>query len=764
MKGYWHVTAIAVAMSAFTILFENYWFIIAFFLWLFYLYYFERLGLAPLLISLTLYLLFSLHIPSIDTADTASDFSSINQITGNIITPIQSTKEKVTFTLVDEHSKSKILILFFPGKEYNQDTPLENNPSVKYGATCMIKGQPKLPDEASNPGQFDYQYYLLTKGITHQLIIDSLDDITCTGSTFLNRIYMSRTNLTAYVEKHVSRDTAAWLNALVLGDDSLLSDDTVELFRRWSLSHILAISGLHVGIIVAFIYLLLIKFNLFTKEKSQWIMIIFLPFYALLAGGEPSVWRASLMVFVFIIFNKSKLQYSVTDTLSIVFLLLILFDKYIIYHVGFQLSFIVTFGLMLSRKWVSASNSRFVQTLQISFVSQMMILPLQITYFSTFQPLSIVLNLIIVPYFSLFVIPSMFILLVTIHFPFNIDRFFEFIFVPIQNGVISFIEFIDRVADYPWIIGSFPIGIAVIYYILFFTFMNKLQKGNLNRAFNYGCLLTILIIALAVRPYLSPSGSVTMLDIGQGDAFVIELPYRRGVIFMDAGARFSFEDMEPTDNVYKQVIKPFLYSKGIKKIDAVFLSHEDIDHIGSVPFMVKDMNVEQIIIGDYYDVPEESASIWSQNNTHVKRVKRNETIVVGGHDFHVVSPAEKRSTANENSLVMYTAIGGKSWLFTGDIGVNEEKEMIKFFRNLSVDVLKVAHHGSNTSTDKTFIKQIMPDYALISVGRNNTYGHPTAEVLETLETGNAFILRTDTDGAVQYHFKGDEGTFYKYLP
>lgn len=338
MKGYWHFTAISVAMGILTIIFNSNWFIVGFFLWLFYLYYLKRLGKIPILLSLAFYLLFLLHIAppaDIDNTDPNS-FSPLNQLTGKVISPIHTSPDKVEFLFEDNPDKSKILILFFPDKK-TQSPPLDENPTIKYGATCVINGKAELPNESRNPGEFDYRNYLLSEGITHQLIVNSLDDITCSGSGFLHRIYKIRTNLITHVEKSISKGTAAWLNALVLGDDSLIEDDTVELFQRWSLSHILAISGLHVGLVVGLIYFLLIKLNLLTKERAQWIMIFFLPIYAIIAGGEPSVWRASTMVLIFIILNKLKLKFSVTDTLSIVFLLLIIFDNSIVYHVGFQL-------------------------------------------------------------------------------------------------------------------------------------------------------------------------------------------------------------------------------------------------------------------------------------------------------------------------------------------------------------------------------------------------------------------------------------------
>src|SRR5699024_9702838 len=144
-----------------------------------------------------------------------------------------------------------------------------------------------------------------------------------------------------------------------------------------------------------------IKLNLLTKERAQIVMMLFLPLYALLAGGEPSVWRASTMVLLVLLFQKFKIRMSLTDICSIVFIGILIMDPFLIYHIGFQLSFIVTFALLLSKKWLMQSDNPVLLIIKISFVSQMMIVPMQIGYFSVFQPLSIVLNIIVVPYFSI---------------------------------------------------------------------------------------------------------------------------------------------------------------------------------------------------------------------------------------------------------------------------------------------------------------------------------------------------------------------------
>ncbi|MGP4107209.1 DNA internalization-related competence protein ComEC/Rec2 [Virgibacillus sp. L01] len=758
MKGYWYVPALGVVSSALSIIYHSNWFIVIFFIWLLVLFFANRLGKLITLTSIALSIIFFFYIPDLETILQEEVTSSPEtDLSGQIASPINESSSKIDFIIKEYTSNKKILIVYYKNEQ-------DINHNLKFGATCNIKGTPELPSQSRNPGQFDYQHFLLSQGITHEVVVNSLESLDCSGSSTLNKIHAIRTSLINYTADKLSHQTSIWLNALVLGDDSQLSEETVELFQRWNLSHLLAISGLHVGLIVGLLYFLLIKLNILTREKAQWVIIFFLPLYALVAGGEPSVWRASSMVLLFLLINKVQYKFSVTDVLSIVFILLILLDRYIIYSIGFQLSFCVTMGLLLSKRWLAQTNVSIFSILKISFLSQMVILPLQLLYFSTFQPLSILLNVMVVPYFSLFVIPFMFLLLLMSPFAGALLPYLEILFNRIHDHFISFICLIDQFAYYPWVIGSFSLGDTIVYYSVLLIFLKNLELAKLKQAFLYGCILTLVVMAIALKPYFSPVGSVTMLDIGQGDAMVVELPYRKGVILIDAGARMSFEDGQSTPGVYKQIIKPYLFSRGIREVDALFISHEDSDHMGSLPFMLDNVDVKKIIVSEYYEFDEQLTHLLVKANAQVERVEIDNEIVIEEQAFHVVSPNKDRQNTNENSLVLYTTLGGKSWLFTGDIGRETEKEMIALYPNLKVDVLKVAHHGSNSSTGQEFLKQIKPAFALLSVGLNNSYGHPHNEVITTLEEQNVALFRTDKHGAIQYYFKDDDGTFFTIFP
>ncbi|MEN1969340.1 DNA internalization-related competence protein ComEC/Rec2 [Lentibacillus sp. N15] len=757
MKGFWHLPAISVAVCAVTIITRTYWFAAALLVWLLILYGWKRLGIVPVVVSLTAFLFFYTYIPVITDTEPPPTNNSASYA-GKIISPVHQTDKKIDFVLKDPALKTNLLVVYFPDKAIHTKHQLQ---TLQHGASCEIHGKLEQPSRSTNPGEFDYSRYLRTKGISYQVVLQSLKDISCSGSDTLAVVYNIRSKLMQHVQSHVGHETAAWLTALVLGDESAIDEETIDIFQRWGLSHILAISGLHVGLIVTLLYFLLIKLNLFTKEKAQWFMFMFLPIYALIAGGEPSVWRACVMVMLFIIFQKLKLSYSLTDVLSIVFLLLIAADKYMVYHVGFQFSFLVTFGLLLSRHWLAQTTSTTIQMLQISFVAQMIILPLQVTYFFTFHPLSILLNLIVVPYFTLFVIPFMFFLLLVSPVS-AITTFLDGLFSKVHHVFILILQGIDSLFYYPLLVGSISVVGALLYILLFLLFMHRLQQKQLLTSFFYGCLTVGFIIGITLKPYVNPVGSVTMLDIGQGDTFVIELPYRRGVFMVDAGAKVSFGESNNADQNYQQIIKPYFLSRGINNIDAIFLSHEDFDHIGSVPFLLEGMNVKEIVISAYFS--DEELIGWKHHGTKIRRVEPGDMLRMGGQTFDVLSPSKELASPNDNSLVLYSKFGGLSWLFTGDMEKDAEHQMMAAYPNLAVDVLKVAHHGSKTSSDQSLLHAIDPAYGLISVGKNNTYGHPSPEVVGRLADSGITVFRTDEDGAVIFRFREDQGTFFKFLP
>ncbi|GLO66636.1 hypothetical protein MACH08_24200 [Oceanobacillus kimchii] len=469
------------------------------------------------------------------------------------------------------------------------------------------------------------------------------------------------------------------------------------------------------------------------------------------------------MITILLVIQKFKKKFLYIDIFSFVFLSLIIFDPYVIYEVGFQFSFAVTFAILLSAKWVSYSTSTLWNIVQISFVSQMAILPLQLHYFYIFQPLSILLNVIIIPYFTLFVIPLMYIATLLSFLPkqvlFILDNSFQWI----HSVVVNFLVWVDTYLSFPLFMNGLSITAVIVYYIFFFRFMYELEIKRMKVAFLSGVLFCLPIIFGALKPYLSEEGIVTMFDIGQGDAILIETPYRQDTLLVDAGSTFDFESMEASRSVYKQILRPYFYSRGITHLDAIILTHEDLDHIGSLEYILEEVTVDTIMVSSFFDDQLIKNIQASFPNQIIKRIEAVQTIRGNFTNFHVLSPTSDHQSLNDNSLVLYADLGAK-WLFTGDIGSDVEKTLIKNHPEMNIDILKVAHHGSNTSSDSVYIEEIDPDFGLISVGRNNRYGHPSVEVIETLESKGIDILRTDLHGAIQYYFSNNQGTFLIHSP
>lgn len=763
MKNELYLLVFAVVVTAYTVKTANMYPLLFLFLYFIYLYIRRYMTISHILAIFVTIIFFYYYFPPLfDPSMNLNETESIaTTVQGRIVSHIRKTDAFIQFTLHDEKLKKRILITHFR-HETDDDKSFDHILSKLFLQNkCTVKGKLERPERATNPYQFAYDKYLYEQGITYVFQVENINDISCHERSLFQSFLTARDLLIERVETKYEYEVSAWLQALVLGSRDLLEEETIDLFQRWGLSHILAISGLHVGLITSFIYLLLLRTSLFTVEKVETIMLFFLPVYAFLAGGAPSVWRASLMIMLVIIIRKSQLRMNYADIVSIVFLCLVAIDRMIIYDVGFQFSFAVTYSLIFSRKLIQQTKSNVFRLMQISFISQMAILPLQIEYFHYFQPLSILINCIIVPYFSFFVIPLMFFLFLILPFPAIMTLPLEHIFKYCQHFLLRFLALIDQYIDYPFIIAELNVVEICFYYVILILFMQALEKNKRKRSLSYGIVLVSVVCIFTLKPYFSPVGVVTMLDVGQGDAIVIELPYRKGVFMIDAGATFSFQDEEASDRIYKNIIKPYLYGRGIHTIDTIFLSHAHLDHFGSVPFIIDEINVEEIVVSPFFD--RTILKEWAEKGIDIAVASIPGTYEHNGHTFYFLSPEDDLHSENDNSLVIFTTFANKSWLFTGDMEEKAEQHLLRSFPHISFDVLKVAHHGSHTSTNETFLENARPKIALISVGKNNRYGHPAPEVIKRLAEKNIHVYRTDEDGAIQYFFTKESGSFVPFL-
>lgn len=683
--------------------------------------------------------------------------------TGKIVSEVDDNPQRTTFVFQEPRKSAKIQVSFFKNNASNTSSaPI----SWKTGATCQITGERTVPKDQTNPGQFSYQQHLSKQAISSQLTLENREDLLCSGSSFRGEMYRGRQTILLTIEENLSHMSASWMQALFFGEKDLLDDSIVSVFRRWNLSHLLAISGLHIGLIAGFLYVIFVRTGLFTKKKANYLLIIILFIYPFFTGGSPSIWRATAMTIIGLACWKRRHIFTTSDTVSIVFLLFVIADQQIIYQLSFQFSFLVTFSIMLSRQFLARRPNKIVLLLWISMISMFSVLPIQIENFYFINPLGLLLNIIAIPYFTLFVLPVLFVMIVSLVIAPFLVPFIDWIFTSIHQIGLAFFISIDQSLYSPVVIGEFPNPYFSLYFLFFIGLMISLDNKNWRQASRRGGLLVMTVFILMIRPYFNPNGTVTMLDVGQGDALVIELPYRQGIIIYDAAGVMENDFETPSDRIYQQVIKPYLYSRGISKVDALILSHAHHDHIGSVPYLIEEISIRNVIISEYFVMPPELAEVIGVTGQQVLTVKASDRLNIKGQIFTVLSPGFDWNSKNDNSLVLTTELGPLSWLLTGDISGEVEEQIVGTYPNLQIDVLSVSHHGSITSSSEHFLQKIEPRVAWISVGENNRYQHPDSEVLNRLKQQDVKIYRTDRHGAVQYvyHDNRAQGTFLPFNP
>ena len=565
------------------------------------------------------------------------------------------------------------------------------------------------------------------------------------------------------IRAHVPPASAPFVNALLFGEQEGMDPDVDLAYRRLGLTHLLAISGLHVTFLTAACFRFFLRMGVL-REHARSLLLCLLPIYALLAGLGPSVVRSVLMTWFLLFFSGRKWSLSPFDALCLTFVSSLIFNPFLLYHAGFQLSYVVTAFLLLSGKIFRRCRNGVTLGICGSFVSQLASLPILLHHFYEFSPLSILANLPFVPLYSFVILP----LSVLVFFLLHVIPGFAGPLIFLLDFLISFMNGIAlRVAQIPgisWTLGKTPGGFLPLFYASFtlalFWWENRRDKWR--RIF-------LIILPLLMQLFLtkwSPVGEVTVLDVGQGDSLYIRLPFNRGHYLIDTGGLFRLPEepwkkgQDPFDPG-EDVVVPFLKSRGVQTIDKLILTHGDADHIGSAASLFAHFRVREVISGDTTEKKELEKKVLKIAQLHgarIRLVSEGMGWTVAGQRFIVLNPKKGAPAQNESSIVLYASIGGLDWFFAGDLEKEGERRIMEAYPHLTVDVLKVAHHGSRMSTSDSFLDYLRPEVALISAGKNNRFGHPHPEVVERLENRGVAIFRTDSHGAITYRFLFSSGT------
>ncbi|MBC2001607.1 DNA internalization-related competence protein ComEC/Rec2 [Listeria marthii] len=707
----------------------------------------SKMILLFILIYLLIYSFLFIVEKSNTSSFTATEFSGNCQIIDNLKVDGDS------FQAISRCKKEKFQLSYKITTEEEQQQ-LKN---LQYGQFISVSANIETPQVNRNQNQFNYQEYLKRQRIHYVLQASSLSISDEVSPSILMRIQNIRLQTITHITENISPKINPYFLALITGEKNGFSPEMYETYQQMGVVHLLAISGLHVNLLVGAIYFLLLKFGI-TRERAVLCLLIFLPFYIILTGANPPVIRAATMTALLLLSEKYATKWSSFSVICLSFVLFFLLQPYVIYEVGFQLSYAVSFGIILSsRQILTRQQNIFTKSLAISFVSTMMSSVVMMYHFYSFSWVGIFFNLLYVPIFTIIILPGC----ISVFLLSMCSPVLSAIPESVLTFLIQFIEsFTNVLAKIPrqTIVTGRPntiILVLIIGTILLFFYQWQKKKFPIG-IFIFFCLLCYISSFNFI-------GKVSFVDVGQGDSILIQLPYNKGNYLIDTGGQLPFEKEDWAKKrkpftIGESTLTPVLKSKGISSLDKVIITHSDADHMEGLDDLAKNISIKELIFAQ----GAENKAIMKEALAAMPQVKQTIILAganwqVGENRFECLYPTRAGVGGNDDSIVLKAILDNKVWLFTGDIEANGEQKLLD--QPVKADILKVGHHGSKTSTSKEFMQQVQPTFAIISCGVKNRFGHPHAETLKTLEAAETTILRTDLQGEIIYTFgKGFEAT------
>lgn len=600
-----------------------------------------------------------------------------------------------------------------------------------------ITGEVSIPKERSNPGTFDYRRYLKSIGIRCIITAENIENVKKAGG--IAALLKSAKCRTADIFESALGDDSAVVMGLLFGETSGIDEDIIETFRRGGTAHVLAVSGLHLGLLYSF----LCRF----KRKKRSIpadiaIVLALSAYTALAGFTASVVRACLMIFIHIAGNHLNRRYDLISSTCVSMIIILAINPMQIYSAGFQMSFlaVITLGVM-----IPLIQKKIKGILLPMIAVQTGMVPYTMYVFNYVSLTSVISN-----------IPVYFIAAAMIPAGISVIAFCWLPVIARPAAMITglLVKLLLWCNDFTYMGGVFTFDVAspsviflAVYYIFIFYMCSEAGQIALIRR-NYKKIAAVFVAAVicgaGCSVYLSDGFEKTdmvFVDVGQGDCLHIKAGGKN--LLIDGGGSFNY-------NVGKSTLKPYLLKNGVTKIDMAIATHLHTDHYQGLKELSQTYRIKKL--GVY-----EANSV---NENHLKKeFKTDEILYLAAGDVinmgrnvsvEVLSPDRgnplDEKDENKNSLVLRVNVKGSSVLMTGDIDEKGEKTLIED-TDIKADILKIAHHGSRYSSCEKFIAVAAPKIAVIQVGKN-TYGHPSEEVIKRLEEHKITVLRNDEQGAV----------------
>jgi len=643
---------------------------------------------------------------------------------------IQLNGDLVNFEATTDHGKIKGQYKVSSKQEKEQWQIRKN-----WSKIIKVRGSFREIERQRNQHGFDAQWFYFS---ANQLGVFEIEEILsekeASGFSVLRQI---RASCIDWLEENFPEKISTYFLALLVGYKSRDFHEIQDIYSSSGILHFFTISGTHVYLFYGW-FLRLLRRSRLTFNEFSFISCLGIFFGIFLFGQEVSVLRASLLYLLNLFFKEKQFYLSSMDRFSIVlFLLLILDSKTLL-----QLSGILSLGMSWFILIQDAKDNRFVTQLWRSQVVSVLAAPIFMYFFFELPLLGGVLTTICGPFFNLFLPVSLLICgLTLIGIP--VEGLTNLLLIVIQ----AFERLLSLTKSMVWVTGQ-PAIISVIVTLFGSLFLYY------HRLSSYPNLPMLVLIVIQFGSFKT---SISFVDVGQGDSVVIQSLFNQEVYVIDTGGRLSFEQEDWQQRTYRAgaeyTLLPFLKGEGVRQIDGLFLTHGDADHLGDAAKVIEKIPVKWVYIGKGSLQHPSIQRLAKQlpKRTKIREVEMNE-VIGKSLPLQVLAPKYGKGE-NEDSLVLTTTIRGIRFLMTGDLGQEGERKLLKDYPNLTVDVMKLGHHGSKTSTDNQFIKKIKLKQGIISSGKNNRFNHPHPEVLETLAGNQVRVFRTDKSGMIRYLWK-----------
>lgn len=643
-----------------------------------------------------------------------------------------------------------------------------NDINEKHGLTeafpknVTAKGTLSVPEGPSNFSQFNYKTYLKSRSVFNIMKVSTLLIPGSDGGKGSHPYALDsmRQAILSHIDRTMTKQTGTYTKTLLFADKRSFPSEVMDAFKELGIIHLLSISGLHVVFIIELIRLSLLRMKV-SKETTAASLLLILPVYGITTGFGVSVLRAIGQAWIKLSGDKLGMTVTALDSWSVMLIAVLFLQPYSLYTIGFQLSFLISFFIILLTQQAFFKRwNRVQQYIGMNLLLLLASIPVLSYHFYEFSWGVLVLNSLFIPFVAGLLLPMLIVsLLLSVMIPRSLlFRSVLYLIDELTNIMESVTSEVATNFTFTFVTGRLSLTAYFILTLSIIVLVILMENNRPKRSWSIP-VMGMIICVLSVR--YSPAGQVLMIDVNQGEAILIKEPWGRGNYLIDTGGQIDFpvEEWQKREKMFKvgeNILLPVLKSEGVHKLESVIITHPDIDHYGALLEILSEIKTEQVVSAKATFLQENFQVLFpsiESYGTIIKDAAEGSGTDLPRNTFAVLSSSEMNSLSkNDSSLVLYGMIGSKTWLFTGDLEAEGEKTLLAKYPEMTVDVLKVGHHGSHTSTHEAFIDQLRPEIAWISSGKSNRYGHPHDSVVEKLTERDIDIYRTDTHGAVRYRF------------